>query len=139
MFTAALAVLWLIVARTYPTITAARYWAVSALAGTVGLAIFLAAPRDVARPLVVLAGSAIVLGNTLAWAGIRRYVHRTVPLRTIAGIMTIVIAGLIYSAIVAPNIGVRTVIISLAQGWLLLLASIDLFRARPARRTLGIR
>ncbi len=139
MFLGALAVLWLIVARTYPTIEAARYWAASAVAGAAGLGIFLAAPRGMANASVVLAGGAMVLGNALAWAGIRRYVHRTVPAVTIAGIVTLVIAGLVYSAIAVPDVRARAVVISLAQGSLLLLASVDLFRATPLRRTLGIR
>jgi len=138
-FLGGLAVLWVIVARTYPTITAARYWAASAVAGIAGLGIFLAAPRGIATASVVLAGASIVLANGLAWAGIRRYLHRPVPTVTIAVITTFVTIGLVYSAIVMPDSRARAVVLSLGQGSLLLLAGVDLFRARSQRHALGIR
>jgi diguanylate cyclase (GGDEF)-like protein len=139
IFLGALAALWLIVARTYPTIRAARYWAASAMAAIAGLAIVIVASRQMETVAVVSGGLAIVLANALAWAGIRCYVRRPVPTVAIAAGLVAVAGGLAYSAFLFPNIALRAVTLSAGQGAFLLAGGIDLWRARALRRGIGIR
>ena len=75
----ALSLVWLVVARTFPTLYAARYWFGGALAAGVGSALSLW--RGAVDPMVpiVLGNGMILIGSGLGWAGVRELNRRSAP------------------------------------------------------------
>src|ERR1700730_6599892 len=72
----ALALVWTYVARSYPNLGAARFWAASAYVGAAGSAITML--RGMAGPLISigLGGGLLVLAGWLGAMGVQRFYHR---------------------------------------------------------------
>jgi diguanylate cyclase (GGDEF)-like protein len=74
----ALALVWTYVARSYPNLGAARFWAAAAYVGAAGSAITML--RGMAGPLISigLGGGLLILAGWLGAMGVQRFYHRPV-------------------------------------------------------------
>jgi diguanylate cyclase (GGDEF)-like protein len=133
----ALSLVWLVVARTFPTIYAARFWFAGTLAASVGSALSLwqGGPRPM---LPVLAGHGfILLGSGLGWAGVRQFRGKSVPWPAILGITAAALAALTLATFWHDDMGLRIVIFSAAQSVIIGWVVIDILDRRVGSLTPG--
>lgn len=133
----ALGALWLVVAQTYPSIKAARYWAAAALVTGAGVAIFVLFARSAGPTSLVAGNTVLVVGISLAWAGVRRFYRRPMPTAPCAAVAAATLIGLILSTLVFHSPLVRGVVVSLAQGSLMSVIGLELLRGNNSSRALG--
>src|SRR5438477_8071130 len=121
----ALSLVWLVVAHTFPTLYAARYWFGGALAAGIGSALSLW--RGAVDPLVpILLGNGLILiGSGLGWAGVRELNRKAAPLMIILGITASAVVTLTIATLLYDNSEVRIVILSAAQSVLIGWAVVD--------------
>lgn len=116
----AIGIVWAFVVRSYPNLSAARYWCAGAFVAALGAAIAMSRiaidPQDKALLLIplLIGGSILVLAVCLASMGIRRFYGAPVSWRFTALIVTLNFAGLSYF-VWHDNIIARIVIYSAAQ------------------------
>jgi diguanylate cyclase (GGDEF)-like protein len=133
----ALSLVWLVVARTFPTLYAARYWFGGALAAGVGSALSLW--RGAVDPLVpILLGNGLILiGSGLGLAGVREFNRKAAPLMIILGITASAVVALTITTVLYDNSEVRIVILSAAQSVLIGWAVVDILDRRSGDRSFG--
>jgi diguanylate cyclase (GGDEF)-like protein len=133
----ALSLVWLVVARTFPTLYAARYWFGGALAAGVGSALSLW--RGAVDPMVpiVLGNGMILIGSGLGWAGVRELNRRSAPLLIILGITASAVVALSITTVLYDSSHFRIVILSAAQSVLIGWAVVDILDRRTGGRSLG--
>jgi diguanylate cyclase (GGDEF)-like protein len=133
----ALSLVWLVLARTFPSLHAARYWFGGALAAGVGSALSLW--RGAIDPLlpILLGGGLILVGSGLGWAGVRELNRKAPPWLIILGITACAVASLLIATVVYDSWEFRTVILSAAQSVLIGWAVVDILDRRTGGRTLG--
>jgi hypothetical protein len=133
----ALSLVWLVVARTFPTLYAARYWFGGALAAGVGSALSLW--RGAVDPLVpiLLGNGMILIGSGLGWAGVRELNRKSAPLLIILGITASAVVALTITTLLYDSSQVRIVILSAAQSALIGWAVVDILDRRSGGRSLG--
>jgi diguanylate cyclase (GGDEF)-like protein len=132
----ALSLVWLVVARTFPRLHAARYWFAATLAASLGIGLTLWRSLDPLAP--ILAGNGFVLlGSGLGWLGVRQFVGKSTPWLTVLGIMAGTIAGLAFATLVYDSLALRVVIFSAAQSVLIGWAVVDILDRRAGGITPG--
>jgi diguanylate cyclase (GGDEF)-like protein len=126
----ALAVVWSYVVRSYPNLSAAKFWKVSMCLAATGAAVSML--RGIVPPLlpIVLGNGLMVLACCCAWAGIRRFYNCPAPLLTTALVTATVMVLLGVFTIVHDDINIRVAIMSAAECIPLTLALKDQ-RTRP--------
>jgi hypothetical protein len=132
----ALSLVWLVVARTFPSLYAARFWFAGTLAVSAGSALSLS--PDALHPLapILLGNGLVLLGSGLGWAGVRQFTGKSIPWPTILGLTAGAVVGLALFAAWYDSMAMRIVIFSAAQSVLIGWAVVDpAARARrpPAR------
>jgi diguanylate cyclase (GGDEF)-like protein len=127
---AALAAVWFYVVRSYPALHAARFWQVSMIFAATGTAVSLL--RGAVHPMlpVVIGNGLMLLACGSAWAGVRQFYGRSVPITAVAIIAAIELPLLVIFTGLYDDINVRIVVISIADSIPLALAVRDL-RGRP--------
>ena len=133
----ALSLVWLVVARTFPTLYAARYWFGGTLAAGVGSALSLW--RGAVDPVVpILLGNGLILvGSGLAWAGVRELNRKSAPLLIILGVTAAAVVGLTITAMLYDSSEIQILILSAAQSILIGWAVVDILDRRSGGRSLG--
>jgi diguanylate cyclase (GGDEF)-like protein len=133
----AVSLVWLVVARTFPKLYAARYWFGATLAAGVGST--LSVWRGAADPLlpIVLGNGLILLGSGLGWAGVRELSRKSTPWLIILGITACAVAALVITTVAYDSMELRIVILSAAQSVLIGWAVVDILDRRSGGRTLG--
>ena len=122
----ALSLVWLVVARSFPALHAARFWFAGALAASIGSAISLG--RGYLDPvLVILVGNGLMLlGSGLGWAGVRRFQGRPAPWVPVIAVTGAAVLALAVFTLWRDHMGQRIVIFAAAQSVLVGMAAIDL-------------
>jgi diguanylate cyclase (GGDEF)-like protein len=133
----ALSLVWLVVARTFPTLYAARYWFAGTLAASFGSALSLW--QGSLDPLVsILVGNGLILlGSGLGWAGVRHFHGKSTPWLAIFGITACAIAALALTIVWRDNVGLRIVIFSAAQSVIIGWVVVDILDRRIGSMTAG--
>jgi diguanylate cyclase (GGDEF)-like protein len=133
----ALSLVWLVVARTFPTLFAARYWFAGTLAASLGMALSLwRATIDPSLPL--LAGNGLILlGSGLGWAGVRQFSGKSVPWFVIFAVTAGTVAALAMCTLWYDSLPLRIVIFSAAQSLLIGWAVFDILDRRGGEITPG--
>lgn len=133
----ALSLVWLVVARTFPTLYAARFWCAGTLVASAGSALSLW--QGALDPLVpnVMGNGLILLGTGLGWAGVRQFHGKSTPWPAILGIAAAAIAALALATVWRDNAGLRIVIFAAAQSVIIGWAVVDILDRRAGRVTPG--
>jgi diguanylate cyclase (GGDEF)-like protein len=133
----ALSLVWLVVARTFPTLDAARFWFAGTLAAGAGSALSLW--NGVGNPLVpiLLGNGLILLGSGLGWAGVRQFNGKSTPWPIMLGIGVGAITGLALCLVFQEYMSFRIVIFSGAQSVLIGWAVVDILDRRTGNTTAG--
>ncbi len=133
----ALSLVWLVVARTFPTLYAARFWFAGTLAASLGMALSLwRAAFDPTLPL--LAGNGLILlGSGLGWAGVRQFSGKSAPWLTILAVTVGTVAALALCTLWYDSLTLRIVIFSAAQSVLIGWAVFDILDRRGGAITPG--
>lgn len=110
-----LGLVWFYVMRSYPSFTAARFWAAAALIASAGATLSLF--RGVAHPLVpiLIGGGLFIFSGCLASMGIQRLYERRVMWRGAALLTALTLLGLGIFSIWRDNMSARILIYSVAQ------------------------
>lgn len=134
----ALSLVWLVVARTFPTLYAARYWFGGTLAAGTGST--LSVWHGAADPLLpILVGNGLVLlGSGLGWAGVREFNRKSTPWLMILGITGWAVLGLLVATVAYDSMELRTVIVSAAQSIMIGWAVIDILDRRSAKANVNL-
>ncbi len=117
----AASLVWLVVARTFPTLHAARFWFAGTL--TAGIGAGVSVWQGNFDPMVpkVLGHGLILLGSSLGWAGVRQFHGRPAPWGAILAITATAVAALAFATFWRDNMALRVMIFSAAQsviiGW----------------------
>lgn len=127
----ALAIVWLYVVRSYPNLSAAKFWRASMCLAAAGAAT--AILRGIVHPLfpVIFGNSLMILACCFAWAGIRQFYGRSAPMGLSALITGVTAILLGVFTVVHDDINIRLAILAAANGIPLCLAIMEL-RSRPA-------
>lgn len=133
----ALSLVWLVVARTFPTLYAARFWFAGTLIATFGSALSLW--QNAIDPAVpyVMGNGLILLGSGLGWAGVRLFYGKSTPWPAILGITAAAVAALVLATLWRDNAGLRIVIFSAAQSVIIGWAVVDILDRRTSDVTPG--
>lgn len=136
----ALGLVWSYVARSYPSFTAARFWAAGAFLAAAGAGVSLF--RGVAHPLIpILIGSGLfIMAGWLAAMGVQRLYDRPAGWRTAIIATVLSVAGLAVFAIWQDSMPARILIYSVAQSAALVAVLPLLFSRRvqnPGARLTG--
>jgi predicted signal transduction protein with EAL and GGDEF domain len=133
----ALSLVWLVVARTFPSLHAARYWFGGTLAAGAGSA--LALWHGASDPtLPILFGNALILlGSGLGWAGVREFSRKPAPWLRVLAITGSAVAALMISSVLFDSLELRIVILSAAQSVLVGWVVVDILDRRSDERTFG--
>ncbi len=111
----ALGMVWIYVARSYPSFEAARFWAVAALVASSGAGISML--RTVADPLLplVIGGSFLIAGCSFCASGIERFYGRPLSWCFHAIVVALGVVSLSYFSTVYPSTNMRIVFYSVVQ------------------------
>lgn len=133
----ALSLVWLVVARTFPTLFAARYWFAGTLAASLGMTLSLwRAAIDPSLPL--LAGNGLILlGSGLGWAGVRQFSGKAAPWFVIFAVTAGTVSALAVCTLWYDSLALRIVIFSAAQSLLIGWAVFDILDRRAGEITPG--
>lgn len=133
----ALSLVWLVVARTFPTLLAARYWFVGTLVASLGSALSLwQGAADPAVPYV-MGNGLILLGSGIGWAGVRQFYGRSTPWPAIIAITALAVVALALATLWRDSLGLRVVIFSAAQSVIIGWAVVDILDRRNGTVTTG--
>jgi len=141
----ALGVVWTYVARSYPNLEAARFWAAATFIAAAGAAISVARtfvdPQDVRMLLVplLIGGVTMIVAVCVATMGVERFYGRPLSWRTMALTVASSMAGLAWFVVWQDNIAIRIVIYSAGQSVPLALALPLLFSRQGGRSNPGAR
>lgn len=111
----AIALVWLYVARSYPSFRAARYW--GAAASVAAVAASLSLLRGIVHPVVpiLIGGSMFIFAGFLAAMGIQRLYERPLMWRTAIAVTALSAAGFAVFALWQQNMTARILIYTVAQ------------------------
>lgn len=124
---------WLYFSHSYRNLTAARYWAASALCAAAGGAFSLFRGTGHLTATVLVGNGLLIFSSGLVWMGVRRFYGRPIPWR-IAIVVTLVhVVLLSVFTLVYDDIRIRIAVYSLGHCIPMLLAVRDL-RVRPGER-----
>jgi diguanylate cyclase (GGDEF)-like protein len=134
----ALALVWTYVARSYPNLSAARFWAVAAYLGAFGSAMTML--RGTAGPLIsiTLSGGLLVCACWVGAMGVQRFYHRPVSWLPSLLFTALTVAGLAVFA-VWDDLALRIVSYSLGQSVALAVMLRLLLSRQDARSNSGAR
>ena len=133
----AASLVWLVVARTFPTLYAARFWFAGTLAAGTGSALTLWQGNiDPMVPKIVGHGL-ILLGSGLGWAGVRHFRGKSTPWMTIIAITGWAVMALIFATYWRDNMGLRVMIFSAAQSIIIGWVVVDILDRRTGSTTAG--
>lgn len=106
---------WVYVARSYPSFTAARFWAAASFIGAAGAAVSLL--RDVIAPMppLLVAGTLLIASCSLITMGVERFYERAVSWRTHAFIVAASFVALFYFLLLSDYAPIRIVVYSFCQ------------------------
>ena len=128
---------WLVVARAFPTLHAARYWFGGTLAVGAGTAIALWRSAAVPMLPILLGNTLILVGSGLGWAGVRRFCRKPAPWVPILAITACAVVALVITTILLDSLELRIVILSAAQSVLIGSVVVDVLDCRSEDRALG--
>lgn len=112
----ALFLAWSYVARSYPSLGAARFWQVSSGLGTLASALaLLRAVVDPTLPFLMLGNAVIIAAFCSAWAGIRRFEGRAAPWRAIGLIIGVTVVLLVGFKALDDSVPLRVVTMGAAE------------------------
>lgn len=133
----ALSLVWLVVARMFPTLYAARFWFAGTLVASFGSALSLW--QTAIDPVVpyVMGSGLILLGSGLGWAGVRQFYGKSTPWPVILGITAAAVVALMLATLWRDNLGLRIVIFSAAQSVMIGWAVIDILDRRTGEIAAG--
>jgi diguanylate cyclase (GGDEF)-like protein len=141
----ALGVVWTYVARSYPNLEAARFWASASFIAAGGAAVSILRtfvdPQEVRLLLVplLIGGITLIVAICVAAMGVERFYGRPISWRTMALNVGLSLAGLAYFVVWQDNISIRVVIYSAGQSVPLLLTLPLLFSRQDGRSNPGAR
>ena len=141
----ALGVVWTYVARSYPNLEAARFWAAATFIAAAGAAVSMLRnfvdPNEVRLLLLplLLGGVTMIVAVCVAAMGVERFYGRPLSWRSMALIVAFSLAGLGWFVIVRNDIAIRLVIYSIGQSLPLLLTLPLLFSRQDGRSNPGAR
>lgn len=128
-----MAIVWIVVYRSYEQLTAAGIWALACITLVVG-GVTLASASFMNDMLPIFLGNLlIVFGFSLYWAGIRRFEGRPIPWARIAALLVAVAVVLIPLTFIDPDYSMRNVVYAVAQSIPLVASILDLNRAGGRR------
>jgi diguanylate cyclase (GGDEF)-like protein len=135
----ALGLIWAYVMRSYPKLTAARFWAGSTFVAALGAALAtLRFVTDSLTPLVA-AGTLLIFAACLGTMGIQRFYERHVTWRAAALVTGLSLAGLIVFAFGYDSMPMRIFVYSLGQSLPFALALKLLVSQRDGNKNPGAR
>jgi diguanylate cyclase (GGDEF)-like protein len=128
---------WLVVARTFPTLHAARFWFAGTL--TAGVGAGLSTWQGGFDPMVprILGHALIVFGSGIAWAGVRQFHGRHAPWPIILGITATAAAALALATYWHDNMALRVMIFSAAQSLIIGWVVVDVLDRRNGSASSG--
>jgi len=133
----ALSLVWLVVARTFPTLYAARYWFGATVAASLGMAMSLWR-ISVDPTLPVLAGNGLILlGSGLGWIGVRQFTGKRAPWGIVLSVIAATVCALALFKLWHDSVLLRIAVFSAAQSLLIGWAVYDIFDRRPGEITAG--
>lgn len=141
----ALGVVWTYVARSYPNLEAARFWAAATFIAAAGAAVSMLRnfidPHEVRLVLVplLLGGGTMIVAVCVATMGVERFYGRPLSWRTMALTVMASFAGLACFVVWQDSIATRIVIYSAGQSVPLALALPLLFSRQGGRSNPGAR
>lgn len=128
-----MAIVWVVVYRSYEQLSAAGIWALACITLVVsGVTLASASLMDDMLP-IFLGNLLVVLAFSLFWAGIRRFEGRPLPWAWIAALVAITALVLIPLTFVDPDYSRRNVVYAIAQSIPLVASIVDLHRASGRR------
>ena len=133
----ALSLVWLVVARTFPTLHAARFWFAATLAASVGSVLSLWQGSIEPFVPIPVGNGLILLGSGLGWAGVRQFHGKSTPWAAILGITAAAVAALALATVWRDNASLRIVIFSAAQSVIIGWAVVDILDRRIGGVTPG--
>jgi diguanylate cyclase (GGDEF)-like protein len=140
---AAMALVWAYVARSYPNLSAARFWAAGTFFAAIGAALSLL--RGMMGPLVpvLLANGLLLLAACMCMLGLQRFYNRRLSWFATAAVPLVTVAGLAWFLPPRDDMAIRIVIYSMGQIvplalTLPLLLSRDGGRGGPGARLTGV-
>src|SRR5882724_5063780 len=95
----AFSLMWLVVARTFPSLHAARYWFGGTLAVGAGTAIALWRGSAVPMLPILLGNALILVGSGLGWAGVRKFCRKPAPWLTICMVTACAVVALVLATV----------------------------------------
>jgi diguanylate cyclase (GGDEF)-like protein len=128
---------WLVVARTFPMLHAARFWFAGTL--TAGIGAGLSTWHAGFDPMVpkILGHALIVLGSGIAWAGVRRFHGRPAPWAMILGITVTTAVALSLATYWHDSMALRVMVFSAAQSLIIGWVVVDVLDRRNGTASAG--
>ena len=128
-----MAIVWVVVYRSYEQLSAAGIWALACITAVVsGVTLASASFMDDMLP-IFLGNLLVVFAFSLFWAGIRRFEGRHVPWAWIAALVLVTALILIPLTFVDPDYSMRNVVYAVAQSIPLVASILDLHRTSGRR------
>jgi len=128
---------WTYIARSYPSLPAARTWQIGTFFASLGA--LLGAMRGIIPDFIpiIIGNTLLALGSCYVWIGIRQFYGRPQPIRSCMAVVGSLVVVLIASVIYIDSIAMRIATLSLAQIYVLAQILRDLRTNSGDRRSPG--